>query len=118
MEQLTLQQLFGVNCSQDGQVLIIKKSDLPGLTPSANNTAESLLLAILLNALRNFSGYLKDENNQPITDENNNPIEFDNSEIFEKIRIFRWEDNLIDRNSLIYIRYTLVIEFFTAYENS
>ncbi len=116
--ELTLQQVFGVNSTQDGQVLVISKSDLILLTPSSNNTAESLLIAILLNALRNFKGIIEDENYQPITDENSKPIEFDNSEAFELLKIFRWDSKLIQTNYGIKVRDTLVIEVYTPYENS
>jgi hypothetical protein len=116
MESLTLQQLFGVNAVQDSQTLTINKSDLK-ITPNLNNTAESLLIAILLNAFRTFSGYLEDEFGQPITDENNQPIEFDNSDAYQALKIFRWENKPINRNNLIYLRYTIVIESYTVYEN-
>jgi hypothetical protein len=57
----TLQQLFGTNAMQDNQSLVIRKSDLPLLTPSLNNTASSLLVAILLQAWNEFEGVLVDE---------------------------------------------------------
>ena len=48
MAEPTLQQVFGSNATQDNTDIIIKKSDLPGLTASNNNTAESLVVAIIL----------------------------------------------------------------------
>ncbi|NJM23520.1 MAG: hypothetical protein HC907_35270 [Richelia sp. SM1_7_0] len=45
------QVFFGLNSTQTSSQLIIKKSDLPGLTASANNTAESLFVVLLINAL-------------------------------------------------------------------
>jgi hypothetical protein len=50
MAEQSLTAVFGSNASQTSTDLVIKKSDLieTGLTPSANNTAESLLLAIIL----------------------------------------------------------------------
>jgi hypothetical protein len=92
MQTLTLQELFGVNAVQTADELIIKKSDLSavGLTPTANNRAEQLFVAILLKALENFQGLITDENNIPITDENNFPIEYDNRNIWELLEIFRW----------------------------
>jgi hypothetical protein len=116
MESLTLQQLFGVNAVQDSQTLTINKSDLK-LTQSSNNTAESLLIAILLNAFKNFSGYIEDELGQPVVDENNQPIEFDNSDMYEYLKIFRWENKPINRGNLIYLRYTVIVEIYTPYEN-
>jgi hypothetical protein len=49
MAEPTLIQLFGTLATQTATDLVIKKSDLVavGLTASANNTAESLLVAIL-----------------------------------------------------------------------
>lgn len=44
----TLQQVFGASATQTATTVTINKADLPTLTPSANNTAESLLIAILL----------------------------------------------------------------------
>jgi hypothetical protein len=50
MAEPTLQQIFGAGASQTLTTLTITKADLTGLTSSANNTAESLLVAILLKA--------------------------------------------------------------------
>jgi hypothetical protein len=48
----TLIQVFGANATQNATEIVIKKADLVavGLTPGASNTAESLLMAIALNA--------------------------------------------------------------------
>ncbi|RUT08430.1 hypothetical protein DSM106972_015980 [Dulcicalothrix desertica PCC 7102] len=50
MAEPTLAQVFGANATQDASFLTISKSDLAlvGLTPLADNTAESLKVAILL----------------------------------------------------------------------
>lgn len=52
MAEPTLQQVFGANAVQDATTLTISKADLAarGLTASTNNTAESLTVAILLQA--------------------------------------------------------------------
>ncbi len=50
MAEPTLVQVFGASATQTATTLTITKADLPGLTASANNTAESLLVAILLKA--------------------------------------------------------------------
>ncbi|MBD2416084.1 hypothetical protein FACHB389_35505 [Nostoc calcicola FACHB-389] len=93
MQTLTLQQLFGVNAVQTADELIIKKSDLSavGLTPTANNRAEQLLVAILLQALENFEGVLTDESGNKITDELNNAIAYDNRNMWELLEVFRWD---------------------------
>ncbi|MBD2438260.1 hypothetical protein [Nostoc sp. FACHB-110] len=116
MENLTLQQLFGVNASQDNQTLTIRKSDLPLLTPSNSNTAESLLTAILIKALSNFQGFIEDENGNAITNEIDNPIEFNNQNYYS-LNLFRWRDNLINRANLLFVRHTIVIEVFSPNED-
>lgn len=52
MAELTFQQVFGAGATQTPTTITIQKADLAatGYTPSANNTAESSLLAINLNA--------------------------------------------------------------------
>lgn len=119
MNQLTLAQLFGVNCSQDGQVLVINKSDLPGLTPSSNNTAESLVVAITLKALENFQGTITDEYNNAITDEYNNTITYNNTEQFSAVDLFLWASYLEARSILnVVIRHQLIIHFYTLYDSN
>lgn len=60
MPEPTLTQVFGTNATQTSTTLTISKTDLAstGLTASANNTAESLVVAILLQA----SNYLNSTN--------------------------------------------------------
>lgn len=52
MKKFTIEQLFGDNTSQDLTTLTISKLDLlaVGLSPSANNTAESLLVSTRINS--------------------------------------------------------------------
>lgn len=50
MAEPTLQQVFGTGATQDSSVLTIYKSDLTNLTASSDNSAESLLAAIILKA--------------------------------------------------------------------
>jgi hypothetical protein len=47
MPEPTLLDTFGPGASQDADSLMLDKADLTGLTPSAVNSAESLLVAIL-----------------------------------------------------------------------
>jgi hypothetical protein len=58
MAEPTLVQVFGAGATQDATTLTILKSDLAsvGLTASASNTAESLLVALILKA----AAYLND----------------------------------------------------------
>lgn len=50
MPEPTLTAVFGAGASQTSTQLIISKADLPGLTASATNTAESLLVGLVLKA--------------------------------------------------------------------
>lgn len=57
MAEPTITQVFGAGATQSGSSITILKSDLEavGLTPSASNTAESLLTAIFLIARASLS---------------------------------------------------------------
>jgi len=48
MAEYTLSDLFGAGASQDATSITIQKSDLTGLTAAAVNTAESLVVALVL----------------------------------------------------------------------
>jgi hypothetical protein len=52
MAEPTLTEVFGINATQTSTTLTITKADLnsTGLTPGANNTAESLFVALLQKA--------------------------------------------------------------------
>lgn len=52
MAEPTLQDVFGSNAAQSASDLTISKTDLAtiGLTPSASNSGESLLVAVILYA--------------------------------------------------------------------
>ncbi|MEH2371950.1 hypothetical protein [Nostoc sp.] len=50
----TLQQVFGANATQDATTVTIHKADLTGLTPSATNTADSILGGIIAQAETNI----------------------------------------------------------------
>ncbi|WP_414530808.1 hypothetical protein [Nodularia chucula] len=50
MAASTITQVFGPGASQTATTITIAKADLPGLTPGANNTPESLLAGIALKA--------------------------------------------------------------------
>lgn len=50
MAEPTLQQIFGAGATQTATELVISKADLTGLTATANNSAESLFVAIMLKA--------------------------------------------------------------------
>lgn len=48
MADYTLSEVFGPGASQDATTLTIDKTDLPSLVAAADNSAESLLVALLL----------------------------------------------------------------------
>ena len=108
--QLTLQQLFGSSVYQDIDRLVIDKGDLFNLSASATNTAESLLIAIVMNALRQFEGVIEGENNVSITNEKNVPITYNNSALYGLLNIFYWKRQYISFQLLPYILDTFVIE--------
>jgi hypothetical protein len=112
MNQLTLQQLFGVNATQDGQILRINKSDLPLLTPG-NNTAESLFVAIVLKALENFEGFITSDSDEFITDEFCNPITFNNGDMFTGLYVFNWNPYITERLNSYVVRSSVIIQIFT-----
>ncbi|MEA5624111.1 hypothetical protein [Nostoc sp. UHCC 0251] len=112
MQALTLTQLFGDSASQTATELVIQKADLAavGLTPTANNRAEQLVVALLLQALRNFEGYLTDENGNIMTDENNAPIGYENRHLHELLEMFRWDAYVKQRNENFYLTETIIFE--------
>lgn len=55
MAEPTLTEVFGTNALQDASVITLDKADLTGLTASVDNTAESLLVAIVLKAISALS---------------------------------------------------------------
>lgn len=50
MAEPTLQEVFGAGATQTGTTLTIAKADFPTLTAAADNRAEQLFVAILLQA--------------------------------------------------------------------
>lgn len=110
MESLSIVQLFGKGAFQNENNLVIQKSSLLKLTPNINNTAESLLIAILITALRNFQGNITDENNRVITGENNQFVSFDNSSAFELIKIIAWKPFLVIENNQRYVMHQVIID--------
>lgn len=67
MAEPTLQEVLGAGATQDATTVTIVKANLPGLTPSATNTAESLLAGVLLCAKNGLTKTTFDTNiNQSI----------------------------------------------------
>jgi hypothetical protein len=87
--------VFGANATQDATDVTIKKADLTGvgLTPSANNTAESLLLAINLKAQEALTETARDTN------------------IDQSVALTDgFSPSITTRNNAIYLRNTISIE--------
>lgn len=108
MSNLTLQQLFGVNATQTSTTITIVKTDLSGLTISANNSAESLLAAIFVNAWQEFEGIIVDELDNTLVDELGVSIGYEYLDIYAKLKIWFWKRQYINSR----IRDTLIINVF------
>ena len=96
MAALSLPELFGANAYQDSDFLVINKGDFFQLTASATNTAESLFVAILLNAHHKFEGNIEDENNKVVTDELNRGITFSHLNLYELLDVFYWKRQFLE----------------------
>jgi hypothetical protein len=60
MTKPTLTQVFGAGATQDATSVTFLKANLLTLTPSATNSAESLLMAIVLTAQQNLTTTARD----------------------------------------------------------
>lgn len=109
--ELTLKQIFGDNCFQDSLILIIQKSDYLLLTPTANNTAESLLVALLLKAFDNFQGSLTDLQGNKITDNQGRTINYNNSALYENLQIERLDSFIKMSNNNYFVTDQFVINY-------
>lgn len=106
--QPSLQDFFGDSVTQDESALVITKADLPYLTPLANNTAQSLVIA-LLNKILSYSGdYLTDNNGNLLVDENFCPLTYDNKLDSDFVQLFRWRLRYILFNNHIHKQQQLV----------
>ena len=95
MAEPTLVQVFGNNATQDSNILTISKSDLAivGLTANSENTAESLLAAVILKA----GQYLTVANQ-----------ETGNSDI--SITIEREQDTILTKDDAQYRQYQFTVD--------
>lgn len=95
MAEPSLTAVFGANATQTSTDLVIKKSDLSsaGLTASANNTAESLLLAIILKFKEVLTDTARDTN------------------IDQSVAVVDgYSPSITTRNNTIYLRNTISVE--------
>ncbi len=112
---LTFAQCFGASAFQDSTSITFLKSELPGLRPLTENTAESLVVGILLKVLSNFEGKLTDETGNTVTDENGVPITYFQGDIAETFYLFNWRIIFRKKSSGDYKIYQLVIQEFSDY---
>ncbi|MDZ7953339.1 hypothetical protein [Nostoc sp. DedQUE09] len=91
----TLTAVFGANATQDADTLTISKADLTstGLTPGANNTAESLLIALMLK----FKAALTDAGKDTNIDQSVAVVD-------------GFSPSITTRNDAIYLRNTISVE--------
>jgi len=115
-KRLTPDQLFGQGFYQDAEVIRIQKSSLPRLTATSTNTAQSLLISLILLAAGNFSGYLENESGEVLRSESNQPLEFDNSSLYEFLVIRFWQAVPQKKYGLRVIIHTFLIELFASAE--
>ncbi|MEH1810877.1 MAG: hypothetical protein V7K26_00050 [Nostoc sp.] len=93
MPEPTLAAVFGANASQTATDLIIKKADLPGLTPSSSNTAESLFVGVALKAQEGLTDVSRETN------------------IDQSVAVTNaFSPTITTRNDAIYIRNTISVE--------
>jgi len=116
MLRLTPEQLFGEGFYQDSEVIRIQKGSLPRLTAAATNTAQSLLISLILLAASNFSGYLENESGEVLTNEQDQPLEFDNASLYESLVVSFWRATPQKKYGVPVIVYTFLIEFFASSE--
>lgn len=110
MTLLSLAQAFGAGASQDADELVIQKAALTGLTATANNSAESLLAALLLTLASQIRGRLETEGGDPITTEAGAPITFDNSADY-RLDCYPFSQGLTARGGSTYRQRVFVLHF-------
>jgi hypothetical protein len=115
---LSLSDLFGESSSQDINNLVIKKSGLPKLSVSSNNTSESLLVGILLKSMENFTGVLTDNYGNIIKDNNDNFIDYDNSILYEYLLVSVFNRFLDVKNDKKVFVVNLLVQGFKDYANT
>ncbi|WYL93424.1 MAG: hypothetical protein HEQ35_05715 [Gloeotrichia echinulata IR180] len=111
MKTFTLQQFFGENASQTATTLTISKVDLTavGLTPTAVNTAESLLTALILKLMDIFSSNLADDYGVIFTDETGNAIEVGDGNIYENYFCEYWRSIITIRQGLKFHNHQILV---------
>lgn len=112
MQQLTLQKVFGRSASQTNTHLIINKADLPKLTPTTNNQAQGLLVALILKANEEFEGQVVEDQGETLVDEQGVEITYSYLDDYEKLNLAFWRCEFIFRNKQTYRLNTFVIDIY------
>jgi hypothetical protein len=103
MAEPSLTTVFGANATQTATDLVIKKSDLVavGFTPATVNTAESLLIGIMLKFKTVLTSDARDTN------------------VDQSVAVVDgYSPSITTRNSTIYLRNTISVEVFIFTSNS
>lgn len=111
---LTLAQCFGDSATQNISTLVIHKTELPGLNAVSSNTAESLVVGILLKILENFEGKLTTETGETITNETGVAITFNQGDIADLFYLQYWRV-IFRTKTLDYRIFQLVLHVFEGY---
>lgn len=106
--------LFGEGFYQDAEVFRIQKASIPRLTASANNSAQSLLVGVLLLASTAFSGVLETENGEPLTNENGEPLEFNNSSLYEFLNASIWRVFIQKKSDVSVVTHSFLFEIYAS----
>lgn len=114
MQRFTLEQAFGKGATQDVNFLTIPKTSLPRLTPTANNTAESLLVGIILQVYQHFEGELTAPSEVIIRDAQGRAITYNNSRLYEKLVISYWKRQYLQEDIRNLILDTFVTDIFIS----
>jgi hypothetical protein len=112
MNDIKLEQAFGAGATQDITKITIQKNSLPKLTPDVNNTAQQMVVALLLQLHQHFEGILVDENGFFITDEVNNFIVYDNSSFYKKLSCNFQKRLYFEVKGRNYVLYSFIINIF------
>lgn len=95
MIDLTIQEAFGANATQDANYLIIQKANLPGLSKMNVNRPESLLVSLFLLLIILMAGDLLDQDNHQIVDNTNLELSYNNTGVYRKLQIYLWKGYIL-----------------------
>lgn len=101
---LSIRQVFGSSATQDASTLVVRKEDLAlvGLTPGANNSAESLFAAAVLLLARSLRGKVKTQDGEAIATDLGD-LEYRVIEPDAKVDCYYWDRTLplVNKNRVL-----------------